>query len=165
MLPERIASKSKQCNLVIEAVCSIYPSKRIDIPNSTTNIYWVIIIRFLASDVFEHGRTDEKLDWNMFCDAFRWRKSKVKYRWVNSIGHVQNVRWLFCKYFRMLFLRSLEAGSTVWGVSGDYCLRTSFILWPVIQVRRLFQSNPSTQCDLVFPFQFRVPSLFLKTIQ
>jgi len=71
MLPERIASKSIQCNLVIEAVDSTYPSKRIDIPTSTTDIYWVIIIRSLASDMFELGRTDEKLDWNIFCDAFR----------------------------------------------------------------------------------------------
>jgi hypothetical protein len=69
MLPERIASKSIQCNL--EAVDSTYPSKRIDIFTSTTNIYWVIFIRSLASDMLKLGRTEEKLDWNMFCDAFR----------------------------------------------------------------------------------------------
>jgi len=65
MLPERIAAKSIQCNLVIEAVGSTYPRKRIDILTSTTNIYWVIIIRALASDMFELGRTDEKLGWNI----------------------------------------------------------------------------------------------------
>jgi len=69
MLSERIASKSIQCNL--EAVDSTYPSKGIDIFTSCTNIYWVIIIRSLASDMLKLGRAKEKLDWNMFCDASR----------------------------------------------------------------------------------------------
>lgn len=60
MLPERIASKSIKCNPVIEAVDSTCPSKRIDIPTSNTSIFWVIIIRSLASDMFKLGRTEEK---------------------------------------------------------------------------------------------------------
>jgi len=60
VLPEGIASKSIQCNLVIEAVDSTYPTKRIEIPTSTASNCWVIIIRSLASDMFKLGRIDEK---------------------------------------------------------------------------------------------------------
>lgn len=81
MLQERLGSKSIQCNLVIEAVDSTCPSKRIDIPTSTTNIYWVITIRSLASDMLELGRKDRQkigLEYVLGCISVKKTESQIQ---------------------------------------------------------------------------------------
>jgi hypothetical protein len=114
MLPERIASESMQCNLVIEAVDSTYPSERIDIPTSTTNIYWgnhyqVSCIRNVRT---RKDRRKIGLEYALRCISVKKTQSQIqvgKEYWPYTECPVA----LFCKYFRVLFLRSLEAGNTV----------------------------------------------------
>lgn len=74
--------KSIKCNLVFEIVETKDPSKEIGSLTSTRNINWVIAVVSLASIIFEFRCKDGKKarrSKNIFCDAFRLIKSKIKY--------------------------------------------------------------------------------------